>query len=81
MEIVKTLLMGCGALALLSMVGCMGLVGVGTYAVDQAMESEVSRVLVEEERRGRPEHADYGDDPFSEYDGDSENSGWSDDAR
>ena len=79
MEIVKTLLMGCGALALLSMVGCMGLVGVGSYAVDQALEAEASRM--DEGRNYRPEKADYGDDPFSEYDGDSDNSGWSDDAQ
>ena len=42
-DVIKTLLAGCGALALLSVVGCVGLVGVGSYAVEQAIDEERSR--------------------------------------
>jgi len=72
MEIVKSILMGCGALALLSVVGCVGLVGAGSYAVDQSMRDDNgNHVLLDKEfegnNSGRPSSADYGDDPFSDY--------------
>lgn len=68
MDIFKTLLMGCGALAILGMVGCVGLVGVGSYAVDQALEEELS-LQANENRSTRPTSSN---DPFSDYNRDAE---------
>ncbi|MEP3421745.1 MAG: hypothetical protein ABJN35_08430 [Erythrobacter sp.] len=73
MEIFKTLLMGCGALVLLSMVGCVGLVGVGSYAVEQALTDENGEYFVNEDgeiqkRSTRPKAAG-STDPFSDYNG------------
>ena len=69
MDIFKTLLMGCGALAILGMVGCVGLVGVGSYAVDQAMEEELARQnasMADGNRSTRPKTTS---DPFTDYNG------------
>lgn len=86
MEAFKTILMGCGALAILTMVGCVGLTGLGTYAVHQAAQpggSQYDAFEAEESsttrRSTRPARAEFGDDPFSDYE--NENDGWSDDAR
>ncbi len=93
MEVVKTVLMGCGALAILTMVGCVGVVGVGSYAVDQSLrDDDGNHVLLDRaEPKGgshRPQSADYGADPFSDYEdpdtgydsGDSKD-GWGNGAR
>ena len=89
MEIFKTMLMGCGALALLSVVGCVGMVGVGTYAVDQAIEEERAREASANRgnRSYRPKSTSHDDDPFGEYqsstfddDGDQVG-GWGDEAQ
>ena len=87
--------MGCGAIALLSVVGCVGLVGVGSYAVERAIDEERSRQASDYSRRdsnrpsSRPASAQYADDPFSDYEGgsfdsdfdDDEVGGWGDEAR
>lgn len=73
MDAVKTILAGCGVLALLSVVGCVGLVGVGSYAVDQALDEQEAR---ESFSRSPPSRGSgnqngssrFGDDPFSDYD-------------
>ncbi len=93
MEAVKTVLMGCGALAILTMVGCVGVVGVGTYAVDKSLRDENGAYIDLDENRSsgrsqRPDSADYGADPFSDYEdpdsgydsGDSKD-GWGNGAR
>jgi len=89
MDALKTMLMGCGALAIFSVVGCVGLVGVGTYAVDQSLRDEDgNHALLDqgdaERGRGssrRPDSATYEADPFSDYQGADDNDGWSDNAR
>lgn len=89
MDALKTMLMGCGALAIFSMVGCVGLVGVGTYAVDQSMrDDDDNHVLMDRGDGGqsggvsrRPDRATYQADPFSEYQGAEDNDGWGDEAR
>ncbi len=78
MEIVKTVLAGCGALALLSVVGCVGLVGVGSYAVDQALDEEYARQDSNNssppQRGGRSPSTGsrFAEDPFSDYQGNDE---------
>lgn len=82
MDAVKAILMGCGALAIFSFVGCVGLVGVGTYAVDQSLRDEGgNHALLDRDyadsgsengrsyRPGsrRPDKASYGEDPFGDY--------------
>ena len=64
-EIIKTLLAGCGALALLSVVGCVGLVGAGSYAIDQAVEEQRARDAYAASQGDDP--STYGEDPFSDY--------------
>lgn len=87
MDAVKAILMGCGALALLSVVGCVGLTSAGYYAIDQAIEQEQARqdAAAPAKRAGRP-HAS---DPFSDYQSESYDEeeggygdgGWGDEAR
>ena len=75
MEIIKTLLAGCGALALLSVVGCVGLVGAGSYAIDQAMEEErVREAAFAAARADDPQS--FGEDPFSDYQGGDPENEW-----
>lgn len=89
MEIFKTLLMGCGALTLLSAVGCAGLVGVGTYAVEQQMEGEMatSSLFDREDGDGATGRSTDTDDPFKEYqpktydDDGNQVGGWGDDTQ
>jgi len=79
LEIIKTLLAGCGALALLSVVGCVGLVGAGGYAIDQAIEEERAREAALAGSRAS-DRRNYGEDPFSDYQGqNSTNDGESND--
>lgn len=86
MDAIKTILMGCGALALLSVVGCVGLVGAGSYAVDAAMDEQR---LQENTYRPAPSRSgssgSFADDPFSDYEGgssdDEEAGGWGDEAK
>ena len=72
MEVIKTVLAGCGALAILSFVGCAGLVGVGSYAVDQVLEEEARQYSSKSppsrgtNRPGRNSRIQ--EDPFSNYD-------------
>ncbi len=73
MDVIKTVLAGCGVLALLSVVGCVGLVGAGSYAVDQALEEQAARQdssnSPPSRRGGRPVTSSrFEDDPFSDYD-------------
>lgn len=93
MDAVKTILMGCGALALLSVVGCVGLTSVGYYAVDQAIDEERARQAeANRSSRSTKKSDTYNPDPFSDYnaetyeertyDEDGEQvGGWGDDAR
>lgn len=88
MDAVKTILMGCGVLALLSVVGCVGLTSAGYYALDQAIEEQEARNAASgfEKSNGRPSQSS---DPFSDYQADSYDSdagsedegGWGDEAR
>ena len=90
MDAVKAILMGCGALALLSVVGCVGLTSAGYYALDQAMEEEQARrdAAGLDKHNGRP-RGSQSSDPFSDYQGDGfedeeyveEAGGWGDEAR
>ena len=94
MDAVKTILMGCGALALLSVVGCVGLTGAGYYALDQAIDEERAR-QAEKDNSGPSSKSGstYSSDPFSDYSGSSYDDGmtydadgepvggWSDDAQ
>lgn len=70
MEAVKAILMGCGAIALLSVVGCVGLTSAGYYALDQAMEEEQARreAAGGYKRADRP-NSSHSSDPFSDYQG------------
>ncbi len=80
-------------MALLSVVGCVGLVGVGSYAVDQALEEQEMRENFSKSppSRGannRSGSSRFDDDPFSDYDSgasldaDGEQvGGWGDDAK
>lgn len=88
MDAVKTILMGCGVLALLSVVGCVGLTSAGYYAIDQAIEEQEARNAVSgfEKNNGRPSQAS---DPFTEYQAESyysedsgeDEGGWGDGTR
>ena len=69
MDVFKTVLMGCGALAILGMVGCVGLVGVGSYAVDQAMVEEMERQEASMSGDNRSTRPNATSDPFSDYEG------------
>ncbi len=73
MEVIKTVLAGCGALAILSFVGCAGIVGVGSYAVDQVLEEEEARQYSSKSPPSRgsnrsDRNSRIQDDPFSNYD-------------
>lgn len=88
MDAVKTILMGCGVLALLSVVGCVGLTSAGYYALDQAIEEQEARNAASafEKNNGRPAQAsdpfsDYQSDGFGDDDSTDEVGGWGDDAR
>ncbi len=87
MDALKTMLMGCGALAIFSVVGCVGLAGVGTYAVNQAVQPGGSHYDAFEadeasrpDRSTRPARTEFGEDPFSDYEREASD-GWSDEAR
>lgn len=68
MDAVKTILMGCGALALLSVVGCVGLSSAGYYALENAVEeAEARRAENEAKRPPRRSSDTYEADPFGEY--------------
>ena len=71
MDVVKTILMGCGALALLSVVGCVGISTVGYYALDQAIEEQQAMQANEwqspSERRTNGAETTQSSDPFGEY--------------
>lgn len=68
MDAVKTILMGCGALALLSVVGCVGLSSAGYYALESAVEEAEARRIADEDKRPPRRSSDtYESDPFSEY--------------
>lgn len=72
MDVIKTLLAGCGALAILGLVGCVGMVGVGTYAIDQQLrENEISNAVLERESSAgedrRRNNQRRSEDPFGEY--------------
>lgn len=92
MEIFKTLLMGCGALTLLSAVGCAGLVGVGSYAVDQSLRDEDGNHVLLDNPDFDNLSNDLGssasnDDPFNDYqpktydDDGNQVGGWGDEAQ
>ncbi|MHA7819653.1 MAG: hypothetical protein ACX930_08425 [Erythrobacter sp.] len=93
MDAVKTILMGCGALALLSVVGCVGLSSAGYYALESAVEdAEARRAGADSRRPPRRSSDTQSSDPFSDYDGSTyedrtydENGdqvgGWGDDTR
>lgn len=69
MDAVKTILMGCGALALLSVVGCVGLSSAGYYALESAVEEAEERRAAEDARRPpRKSATTQSSDPFSDYD-------------
>jgi hypothetical protein len=77
MDVIKTVLAGCGVLALLSVVGCVGLVGAGSYAVDQALEEQAARQNSSDSPPsrgdGRPGTSSrFEEDPFSDYDSDAD---------
>ena len=87
---IKTLLAGCGARALLSVVGCVGLVGVGTYAVDQELREEFGDNYAETIERDleQMDREMQSGDPFGSYEGGSwserqerEESGWGDETQ
>jgi hypothetical protein len=89
MDAIKTILMGCGALALLSVVGCVGLAGAGSYALNQAVEEDRNRdfsnpVPSRSSSSGKSSGS-FSEDPFSDYGGgssdDDEAGGWSDEAQ
>lgn len=90
MDAVKAILMGCGALALLSVVGCVGLTSAGYYALDQAIEEAEARNEASDafKRASRTDGA-HSSDPFSDYQsksydeesGDYEDGGWGEEAR
>lgn len=88
MDAIKTILMGCGALALLSVVGCVGLVGAGSYAVDAAMDENRMQENTYKPAPSRSSSSgSFTEDPFSDYEGSSVDSdgdevgGWSDEAK
>ena len=68
MDAFKTILMGCGVLAILSVVGCVGLTSAGYYAVGQAIEEqqalEASQGYSSRPKRGETSSSS---DPFSDY--------------
>lgn len=72
MDAVKTILMGCGALALLSVVGCVGLSSAGYYVLENAVEeAEARRAASESSRPPRASSDTYEADPFGEYESQS----------
>ncbi len=85
MDVVKTLLAGCGLLAILGAAGCVGLVGVGSYAVDQAIQEQNEQRMRDLSSRnssqGRPNDTTFSDDPFSDYSGDEDAGGWGEDTQ
>lgn len=93
MDALKTILMGCGALAILTVGGCVGLASIGSYAVNQAIEEERAREArytpPERSRSGsaRGTKGSFSDDPFGEYEGTSYDAagepvgGWGDEAQ
>jgi ABC-type phosphate transport system substrate-binding protein len=90
MDAVKAILMGCGALALLSVVGCVGLTSAGYYALDQAIEEAEARNEASDAfKRASRTDGSHSSDPFSDYQsesyeeesGDYEEGGWGEEAR
>lgn len=75
--------MGCGALAILGMAGCVGLTSYGTYKLDQALEEErAERDATHEARQraeGRAAAGNRGPDPFSDYNSSSKDGEMSND--
>ena len=87
MDAVKTILMGCGALALLSVVGCVGLSSAGYYALENAVEEAEARRAEQDSKRPPRRSTDtYESDPFGDYesktydDTGDQVGGWGDDA-